>query len=150
MGDIIRMHLSGEQREKLMSGFLLDDQAIIKLLDDVLKTIQDDDKVILDGFPRSVGQAEWLLNQAKIGRFNINKAIHLVASKAVVKERLLARNRPDDNEAAIELRFNEYEKATQPVIDWLIDNGVQVIDIDAEKSVREVQSAIASYIQEAS
>jgi adenylate kinase family enzyme len=136
MGDIIRLHLSGEQRDKLMSGFLLDDQAIIKLLDDVLKTINDDNKVVLDGFPRSVAQAQWLLEQAKTGRFSIDHAIHLVASQEVVKQRLLARSRPDDHEQAIELRFKEYEKATKPVIDWLIDNGVQVLDVDGEKNCK--------------
>lgn len=149
MGDIIRMHFSGEQREKLMSGFLLDDQAIIKLLDDVLKTIQDDNRVVLDGFPRSVAQAKWLFEQAKSGRFELNHAFHLVASKEVVKKRLLLRSRPDDYDAAIELRFNEYEKATKPVIEWLIENGVQVLDVDAEKSVKEVHDSIASHIKEA-
>jgi len=149
MGDIIRLHFSGEQREKLMSGFLLDDQAIIKLLDDVLRTIQDDNRVVLDGFPRSVAQAQWLFEQAKSGRFQLNHAFHLVASEEVVKKRLLLRNRPDDNDAAIELRFNEYEKATKPVIEWLIENGVQVLDIDAEKTVQEVHDSIASHIQDA-
>jgi len=149
MGDIIRLHLSGEQRERLMSGFLLDDQAIIKLLDDVLKTISDDNRVVLDGFPRSVTQAKWLMEQSRTGRFSIDHAFHLVASKEVVKQRLLARSRPDDHDQAIELRFNEYEKATKPIIDWFIDNGVQVLDIDGEKTVKEVHESIASHIQDA-
>ena len=72
-----------------------------------------------------------------------------MASEEVVKKRLLLRNRPDDNDSAIELRFNEYEKATKPVIEWLIENGVQVLDIDAEKTVQEVHDSIASHIQDA-
>lgn len=148
MGDIIRLHFSGEQREKLMSGFLLDDNAIIDLLDNVLKTIKDDNDVVLDGFPRSVKQAEWLHSQAQAGRFSIDYAIHLVASQEVVKQRLLARSRPDDYESAIELRFEEYEKATKPVLEWLIANDVRVVDVDGEKTVKEVHDAIANQIKD--
>lgn len=146
MGDVLRMYLTGEQRERMLKGELLRDEEVTEIIDKVLKTIPQGDEMILDGYPRTIPQAEWLLAQAKAGRFKLDKAFHLVASREAVKQRLLGRARVDDQEAAIEKRFDEYERATEPLLDWLKDNGVQVIGINAERSVQDVNKDIDSYL----
>jgi adenylate kinase len=147
MGDIVRMYVTGEQRTRMLAGELLDDQAIIKIVDKVLSTLPDDEEVLIDGFPRTIPQAEWLLQQAKTDRLKLNLAVHLVASQQAVKNRLIKRARIDDQEDAIEARFKEYERATQPLIKWLEAHGVKVVEIDAEQSVEAVHEELIGLLK---
>lgn len=146
MGEVLRMYVTGKQREKMLAGGLLDDKEIIKIVDGVLSSLDDDEEVLMDGFPRTVAQADWLIGQVGAGRFDLKAAFHLVASREAVKGRLMKRARIDDVEAAIEERFNEYERSTAPVIDWLSKHGVKVVDIDAERTPEEVNSDIVSHL----
>src|ERR1700756_5061529 len=86
MGEVLRMYFTGEQRERMLAGSLLGDDEIIKIVDKVLSSLPDDEELVLDGFPRTVPQAEWLLEQVKKGRFEIKGAFHLVASRSAVKD----------------------------------------------------------------
>lgn len=139
MGEVLRMYVTGNQRERMLAGELLDDQEIIKIVDQVLTSLPDDEEVLLDGFPRTIPQAEWLLNQTKTGHLQpLRVAFHLVASREAVKARLMKRARIDDKEGAIEARFDEYERATAPLLTWLSDNGVKVVNVNAERSVEAV------------
>lgn len=146
MGEVLRMYVTGEQREKMLAGGLLDDQEIIKLVEKVLSSLPDDEEVLMDGFPRSIPQAEWLLEQVKKGRFSLRAAFHLVASREAVKSRLMKRARIDDVEAAIEKRFDEYQRSTEPLIKWLSENGVKVTDINAERPPEAVNTDILSHL----
>lgn len=147
MGDVLRMHVTGKQRERMLAGGLLDDQEIIKIIDKVLASIDDGGEILLDGFPRTIPQAEWLLGQAKTGRFQLEAAIHLVASREAVKKRLMNRGRLDDVEDSIEARFDEYERSTQPLLTWLSDNKVNVVNVNAERSVEEVNNDLVVHIK---
>lgn len=147
MGDVLRMYVTGQQRERMLAGDLLDDQEIIAIVDRVLSSIPDNETVILDGFPRTIPQAEWLLEQAKTGRLRVDIALHLRASHEAVKQRLLGRARIDDTEAAIEARFREYNRSTLPLLDWLAEHNVQVINIDAERSVEEVHQELIRHLK---
>ncbi len=96
MGEVLRMYVTGQQRERMLKGGLLDDAEIIKIVEQVLSSLPDDEEVLMDGFPRTVPQAEWLLEQVKAGTFDVKAAIHLVASREAVKRRLIKRARIDD------------------------------------------------------
>lgn len=147
MGDIVRMYVTGEQRKRMLEGELLGDTEIISIVDKVLASIDDDEAVILDGFPRTVSQAEWLLEQQKSGRFTVDSAVHLLASHDAVRKRLIGRARIDDTNDAIDARFKEYENSTTPLLAWLENNGVKVLNIDAERSVEEVNTEMIERLQ---
>ncbi len=142
MGEVLRMYVTGKQRERMLAGGLLDDQEIIKIVDGVLTSLPDDEEVLMDGFPRTIPQAEWLLEQVKAGRFGLQWAFHLQASREAVKSRLMNRGRIDDVEAAIEERFAEYERSTAPVVQWLTDHGVQVVNVNAERTPEVVNDEL--------
>lgn len=146
MGDVVRMYVTGKQRERMLAGGLLDDQEVISIVDKVLSSLPDDEEVLLDGFPRTIPQAEWLLEQVKAGRFNLKTAFHLVASREAVKARLVKRARIDDVESAIEERFDEYQRSTEPLIEWLSGHGVDVVNIDAERPPETVNTDIVNYL----
>jgi adenylate kinase len=142
MGDVVRQTATDEQRQRMLAGNLLGDDEIMAMIDTVLSDIKDLDHVILDGFPRTLEQAKWLLEQSRRGRFTIQAAIHLIASREAVTARLLDRARADDNTEAIEQRFEEYERSTAPILEWLDENSIFVISINAERSVEDVNAEI--------
>ena len=55
----------------------LDDQEMIDMLEKLLATIDDNKEIILDGFPRTVMQAEWLMEQVKKAASSRSHVIHL-------------------------------------------------------------------------
>jgi adenylate kinase len=108
----------------------------------VLGLIPSDEEFVLDGFPRTVAQTDWLLAQVKAGLLSVTAVFQLEASREVVKKRLLERGRQDDHHEAIEERFREYEEMILPIVERLKGAGVQVYKIDGEKAVKEVHENI--------
>lgn len=147
MGDVLRMYITGPRRQRMLAGELLDDAEIIEIVDGVLASFPDQEEVILDGFPRTIPQAEWLMDQVRTGRFSIKHVFHLVASREAVKARLMNRGRIDDVDESIEERFNEYQRSTEPLLEWLAGQGVAVNNVDAERPVNEVNEDIVAQLK---
>lgn len=141
-GEILRVLVTGKRRREMLEGKLLSDEEMIHLMDKVLELIDTKQEFVLDGFPRTVAQADWLLKQVEEGRFDLSAVIHLTASEDVVRSRLLTRARLDDTEDAITERFREYSVVTLPIIAHLKKVGARVCDIDAAQDVRHVHDAI--------
>jgi adenylate kinase len=118
------------------------------ILDKVLELINTDDEFVLDGFPRTIPQANWLLDQVHQGRFKLSAVINLDASEEVVRGRLMQRGRVDDTDDAINERFKEYRTVTLPILDHFRQEGVTVCDIEAAQSPRDVHDAILKCIGE--
>lgn len=145
-GEFLRMLVSGERRREMLEGKLLDDSEIINLVQKIFRIVDTKHEFVLDGFPRTVGQADWLLSQRRHGQLEITAVIHLQASEEIVLDRLLQRGRQDDQAEAIKERFREYETATQPIIDDLKQNGVPVFEINGEGDVEDIHESIVRAI----
>lgn len=145
-GDLFRVLVTGKRRQQMLEGKLLDDDEVIALIDKTLKLIDPSQEFLLDGFPRTKKQAEWVLEQAEAGRFNLTAVFNLTASPQVVKDRLLKRGRQDDTEAAIKKRFAEYETVTLPIVDYFKQENVPVYNIDASRDPMTVHDEILQLI----
>src|ERR1041385_72404 len=141
-GEILRVLVTGKRRHEMLEGKLLSDEEMILLMDKVLDLIDTSQEFVLDGFPRTVPQVDWLLEQVHKGRFQLSAVIHLAASESVVRDRLLSRGRQDDTEEAIAKRFFEYKNETLPILEHLRKEGAKVCDIDASQEPRVVHDAI--------
>ncbi len=141
-GEIFRVLVTGKRRQEMLEGKLLSDEEVIRIFDKVFDLIDVEEEFVLDGFPRTIPQADWLLEQIHTGRISLNAVVHLAASEEVVRERLMARGRQDDTEAAIAKRFEEYRVATLPILEHFKKEGVTICDIDASQEPREVHDAI--------
>lgn len=137
-GELLRSSLNEERRQEMLAGKLLDDQEIINVIQEFFNDMSHGQKCILDGFPRTLVQASWLLEQ----QFDIQAAVHLKASKSIVKKRLLKRGRPDDNEQAIDMRFKEYERYTLPIIELFKQNKLSVFEVGGEDSIEQIHEQI--------
>ncbi len=144
-GEFLRMLISGERRKDMLKGQLLDDQEMIALVRKIFNMIDSNQEFVLDGFPRTVAQADWLLNQAKHGQLKISAVVHLQASEQTVEQRLLERGRPDDHAEAIRERFEEYEQAIKPILSHFKEAGIHVHEINGERPVDEVHRDIMEH-----
>jgi adenylate kinase len=145
-GEILRVLVTGKRRQEMKEGKLLSDGEIIEVLDKVFELIDTKQEFVLDGFPRTIPQAEWLLEQSRKGKFEIHCVINLCASDEVVQERLMARGRPDDTKETIQNRINIYHQLTQPIISHLKDQGIPIYDIDGDRDPRTVHDDILAVI----
>lgn len=146
-GEILRVLITGERRRGMLAGKLLSDQEVIDVMDKVLELVDRDKEFVLDGFPRTITQADWLLSQIKSGRFDLTAIFNLQADKDTVRERLLKRGRQDDTNSSIAERFKEYERLTLPILQFFRDADVNVIDIDASKASEIVHHKIIATVE---
>jgi adenylate kinase len=146
MGELIRDYSSGQARQDMMSGKIIDDKVTLDIVD---KVLDDSDtahqEVIFEGNPRSIAQAQWWIDQQARGRLKITGVLHLIAKKSVAHDRIVHRGRADDiSEKVINQRFAEYDRSITPTVSYLKEHGVSVHDIDANGSIEEVAQAIRS------
>lgn len=146
-GEFLRMLISGEPRKNMVSGKLLEDDEIIRLVQKIFTVVNTQEEFVLDGFPRTAEQADWLLSQVKHGQLNLTAVIHLTASEKVVRERLLQRARQDDTEEAISARFKDYQENIVPILEQFKAVGIKVYDIDGDQAVAEVHDAISTALE---
>ncbi len=141
-GEFLRMLVSGDRRKDMLKGKLLNDQEIISLIQRIFTIIDPAEEFILDGFPRTLAQADWLIGQVKHGQLHATAVIHLKVSSETVHERLASRGRVDDTIDAIKERLEEYEISAKPILDHFKAAGVSVLDIDGSQPIQKVQSDI--------
>ncbi len=141
-GEFLRMLISGERRKDMLAGKLIDDRDIIALVQKMFNVIDASSEFILDGFPRTVAQADWILNQSKHGQLKITAVVHLKAEREAVKKRLLKRGRQDDTETAIDERFREYKNCILPILDHFKDANIPIYEVNADQEIDLVQADI--------
>ncbi len=145
-GELFRVLVTGKRRQQMLEGKLLSDEEVIQLVDKTLKLIDLNQEFLLDGFPRTKAQTDWLLQQIHSGRLKLTAVFNLSATPEVVRKRLLARGRLDDTEEVIEHRFAEYHAVTLPILEYLRQEGAPVYDIDADQDPITVHDEIMRYI----
>jgi adenylate kinase len=149
IGVLLREKITDNRREQMLAGKMLDDIEVISYLEQAFAEKGDTPELILDGFPRSVYQADWLMDQSDKGALHISAVVHLELTKETAKARLLERGRPDDREDAIKERFNEYEHTIKPILSTLKDRGVAIVSVDANNDEQIVQEAVVKGLREA-
>jgi adenylate kinase len=142
-GEIFRVLITGRRRNEMLTGKLLSDEEVIRVVDKVLELIDTKEQFILDGFPRTKVQVDWLLNQVKAGRFELPVVIDLEVDQKVVYDRLRKRARLDDTEEAISQRHQDYHVLTQPLIEYMKQQGMEIFVIDASRDPGAVHMDIS-------
>jgi adenylate kinase len=149
-GSILRVLMTGEKRREMLAGKLVSDQEMIRIMGKIFELIDPKQQMVLDGFPRTMAQADWLNERAKAGDFEITVVFNFDVPPDVVHDRLISRGRFDDTEAAISQRFEEYKAVTLPIIEHLSSEGYQVIKIDATANPKAIHENIVKIVNEIS
>jgi adenylate kinase len=160
-GDVLRAEVEAETpigkavADFLNRGELVPDEIIIELLMPMVVHAVEDKGYVLDGFPRSVGQALVARSLAEEAGATPDAVIYLEASRDELVRRILERakieGRSDDTAEVIHNRLQVFDEATHPLIDYYRSRGLlHVVDANqSEEQVAEhILAAIGSLIPE--
>lgn len=149
-GDLLRKAAESNSplglRVKLVmdSGELVSDDTMCEILAErVAQADVQTRGVLLDGFPRTVVQAERLADIVE----QVHGVINLDVPIAEVTKRMLLRNRADDTEESIARRLALYEEQTEPLLSWYEDASI-VKTVDGLGSEDEVFKRLAIAVEE--
>ncbi|MDT0617939.1 adenylate kinase [Salinisphaera sp. P385] len=128
-GDLLRAavangtELGKKAKAAMDAGELVADEVVIGMIRDRLNEPDTANGFILDGFPRSLAQAEALDSMLEnLGR-PLQGVIHLEVDNEEIVQRLLERGRADDNEDTIRNRLDVFDNQTQPLIEYYQNQG---------------------------
>jgi adenylate kinase len=148
IGDIFRWHmghhtkLAARIRRIMDSGRLVPDEIVEKVVRERLEQHDFNYGFVLDGFPRTRPQAEYLFEN-----WDVTKVIYLDIPDDVVVERVMRRaqlglgggftKRADDNPETLKVRLEEYYSKTKPVLELYQRKGL-LVTINGGLSIPEV------------
>ena len=145
--------VAGELRAVLDRGDLVNDELMIDLIRERLSRGDTVAGFVLDGFPRTMPQAEALDELLReLGRDLDVVFDFQVPDREVVKQRLLGRaaaeGRSDDTPEAIERRLELYDRETAPLVEYYRSHQANVVGVHADRTVEEVYREIEDALAE--
>jgi adenylate kinase len=146
-GDLLRGHVANETaigrtaREYMERGDLVPDDVVLDMLRKPVTAAVAAGGYVLDGFPRTVEQAEAAYVVAKDLGVAVQAAVHLAVDSASLLERLLARGkesgRADDTPEVIKHRIDVYEQRTQPLLAYYAERE-RLVAVNGDRPIDEV------------
>jgi adenylate kinase len=147
-GDLFRREVAAgtdlgrRASEYLLRGDLVPDDLVIEMLTQPVLAAAAKGGYVLDGFPRSLGQAEEAYRVAtQVSGVELQSVVHLIVPRKELLRRMRARaaqeGRTDDNEATVEHRLDVYDSETEPMLGFYAGRGL-VVDVDGYQPVEAV------------
>jgi adenylate kinase len=154
-GDMLRNEIqkSSDIGKKIINdmndGKFVNDEIVNKLIKNVIFDPQKKDKLIFDGYPRSISQAKnlnLLLNKSNqkidfIFFLNVNKDIIMTR----IEKRKVLEKRQDDDLGTILKRYDTYMETTKPVLDFYSKNP-NFYEIDGTLEINEITAKIDAFL----
>jgi adenylate kinase len=150
-GDILRSAIAAKTpmglaaKEIMDRGDLVSDAIVNGIVSERLDAEDCKAGFILDGFPRTIPQAEALEGMLADKNMALDAVIEITAEADVLVARVVNRskesNRPDDNPDVIRNRLNVYREQTAPLVEFYRGKGL-LKSVDGMLPVNEVTAAI--------
>ena len=161
-GDMLRAAVKAETpiglkaRDIMARGELVPDDVVVAIVADRIEQPDAKNGFILDGFPRTVPQAEALDRMLEQKGLRLDAAIELKVDEGILHQRIAKRVadmkargemiRADDNPEALEKRVHAYRLQTAPLVSYYNDNGL-LRSTDGMASIEKVSAAIDCIMQ---
>ncbi len=143
-GQLLRDTHDPELVQTMHSGNMVSHEAITKIMGEAIHRAGDIDQLILDGFPRLLDQAKWLVDsQTDHGR-HVKLVVVLEVPREELLKRLSIRGRVDDTPEAIDQRLNIYRQEMYPILSYLTEQNIPVVHIDGVGAVGQVHDRIVA------
>jgi adenylate kinase len=149
-GDLFRANLSeetplGVEAKRYMdAGDLVPDSVTVAMVRDRLTADDAAKGFLLDGFPRTVSQADSLGEILTERGEELDAVVEFKVDEDELVARLTARGRSDDTEDVIRRRQQVYRDETAPLLDYYRD---RLVTVDAVGSVDEVTDRVAEALR---
>ncbi|MFE7741458.1 adenylate kinase [Nocardia sp. NPDC057455] len=142
-GDLFRANISqqtplGREAQKYMdAGDLVPSDVTNRMVEARVNEPDAANGFVLDGYPRTVDQADALEKILKDMNTKLDAVLRFVVAEDTVVERMLARGRTDDNEGVIRNRLRVYREETEPLLEHY--DGL-VVSVDGVGEVDDVNA----------
>ncbi len=148
-GQMLRDSNDAEVIEVLKSGELVSDELTYDVFD---KAIQDArtkqyPRVIVDGFPRTKAQAEWLADYMEQHKETIDLVVVLEVPESEIMNRLEKRARMEDTPETIARRMTIYRQKMYPVLSTFAEEGMKIVHLDGTGSAGEVHDRLFTAVE---
>ena len=131
------------------SGELVSDDIVSNLIENFISKDVYKQRLIFDGYPRSLAQAKNLENLLKKYDQKINIVLKLSVSLETIKKRISERKtqeqRLDDSAEIAIKRYKTYEDSTEPVIDYYKKSNLLKL-VNGEATITQINSEISGFI----
>ena len=157
-GEILRSKLEekddlSKTLKKIMStGNLVSDEILNKIISK--KLLSDDCKkgFIIDGYPRTILQSDYLLFFLNKNLINLNLIVNFNIDNKTVEKRILKRskteNRSDDSNEVIKTRIKKYNTETKPLLDIYSEKFNNIFhEIDGGQEITKIQLDLKNIIK---
>ncbi|MEI7718824.1 MAG: adenylate kinase [archaeon] len=145
-----KTNLGLQVEEIINAGKLAPDELIIGVIKEFLEKNKDK-KILLDGFPRTIPQAQALVELTKKLKISRIKVINLEVDEEELMQRILLRaktqGRADDNEQTVKERLSVYHRQTKPVLEFFRNAGEDVYNIEGIGKVEDIQGEILDNLE---
>ena len=155
-GDILRREVAegsplGQEVGRIMAaGDLVPDDLIVNVVRARLPAAEEGAGALLDGFPRTLKQAQALDSMLHDEGHKVDFIIALDVPEKVLVDRLLHRaqleGRTDDNRETIAERMREYHRLTEAVLDHYRKQGVPIHVVDGTGTPADVFERVRSSV----
>lgn len=146
-GQLLRDSHNLELVQHMQTGKLVDSNQVNQLVGDAIKRSKNIDRLILDGFPREMKQAKWLIEHKSHHGRDIKLVFVLEVPKSELLKRLEVRGRIDDTPEAIEERLRIYRTEIYPILTYLTEQRVNIVHIDGVGTVGQVHDRITEELE---
>ena len=128
------------------AGSLVPDEVVEGMIDNVFKTTEGVSGFLLDGFPRTIAQAEALDRMLAASGEEVTSVISIMIPDEMIKERIRHRaaieGRADDaSDETVNNRIRTYHEKTEPLVDFYRKAG-KYVEIDGTGTIEEVRGTI--------
>ena len=154
-GDLLRDEIKngtelGSKISSIMnSGELVSNEIVGDLIEKFISNENYKNKIIFDGYPRTLPQAKNLDILLKNYNQKIDIVLELNVSLETIKKRILERKsiekRADDNEDIVIKRFQTYEKSSEPVLNYYKQTKLLQV-VNGENSISQINNEISGLI----
>ena len=133
----------------MKNGKFVSDEIVNKLIENLVSDPQKKNRLIFDGYPRSLSQAKNLDILLETSNQKIDLILYLKVDKDMVVKRLEKRKiiekRSDDETSTILKRFDTYMSTTEPVLNYYSENP-KFNQIDGSLEIDEITRKIDTFI----
>jgi adenylate kinase len=147
-GEMLRASKDSEVIKVLKSGELVSDELTYEVFDEAIRDAKakNYEKIIVDGFPRTKAQAEWLADYMEENGEKIDLVVALEVPEGEIMKRLEKRGRMEDTPETIARRMNIYRQKMYPVLGSFAEDGVKIVHLDGTGTAGEVHDRIYSEV----
>jgi adenylate kinase len=141
-GQLLRDTHDIELLKEMQTGQLISSEKVNDLMGDALARATKIDRVVLDGYPRELSQAKWLLENQSNYQRSIGLVVVLEVPRSELLKRLEVRGRADDTPETIDERLKIYRSEMYPILSYFTEKGVNIAHIDGTGTVGQVHDRI--------